>query len=130
MSKKRHTAERLGIGSPEAQTPFADSLVADHNSSRCEDQLNITQTQAKAVIQPDRLVGDFGRKAEASVRIGRRAHAHDRATGPGSCQLDNTARTEGDPLDNQPVFISTPRTGGSPDGATLSDPSCGRSPEE
>ena len=35
-----------------------------------------------------------------------------------------------DPLDNQPVFISTPRTGGSPDGATLSDPSCGRSPEE
>jgi hypothetical protein len=34
------------------------------------------------VIQPDRLVDDFGRKAVTAVWIGRRAHAHDRATGP------------------------------------------------
>src|SRR5215210_4169155 len=33
-------------------------------------------------------------------------------------------------LDNQPVFISTPRTGGSRDGAAPSDPSGGRSPKE
>ena len=51
MSKKRHTAERLGIGSPEAQTPFADSLVADHNALRCEDQLDVTQAQAEAMVR-------------------------------------------------------------------------------
>ena len=54
--------ERLGIGSPEAQAPLADGLVADHDASRCEDQLDFTQTQAEAVIQPDRLVDDSAGK--------------------------------------------------------------------
>ena len=72
----------LGIGAPEAQAPFTDRLVADHDSSRGQDQFDFPQAQAEAVIQPDGLIDDLGRKAEAAVGIGWRAHAQDRATDP------------------------------------------------
>ena len=62
--------ERLGVGPSEAQAPRADALVADHDTARGQDQLDFPQAQAEAVIQPDRLIDDFGRKAEATVRVG------------------------------------------------------------
>jgi hypothetical protein len=45
------------------------------------------------VIQPDRLVDDFSRKAEAAVRVGRRAHARNPAIGADLCQPDSTSQT-------------------------------------
>ncbi len=72
--------QRLGIGAPEAQTPRADGLIADYDASRREDQLDFPQAQTEAVVQPDSLIDDLCRKAEASVGIGWRAHAQNRAT--------------------------------------------------
>jgi hypothetical protein len=85
--------EAVGIGPPEAQAPFTDSLVADHDASCGEDQLDFAQAQAEAVIQPDGLVDDFGWEAEAPVRIGRCAHAPDPATDPSPGQPDSTLST-------------------------------------
>src|SRR3712207_1579074 len=82
--------QRLGVGASEAQAPFTDSLVADHDASRREDQFDFPQAQAEAVIQPDGLIDDLGRIAETAVGIGRSAHALDPATGPISGQLDST----------------------------------------
>jgi hypothetical protein len=44
------------------------------------------------VIQPNDLVDDFGREAEAAIGIGRRAHAQEPATGADLSQLDSTVR--------------------------------------
>src|SRR3954447_587573 len=62
--------ERLGVGASEAQAPLADSLVADNDASCCQNQLDFPQAEAEPVIQPDRLVDDLGRKAEAPVGVG------------------------------------------------------------
>ena len=74
--------EALGISPPEAQAPFTDGLVADHDAPSGQDHFDFAEAQAEAVIQPDGLVDDFSRKAEASVGIGCRAHARDPAIGP------------------------------------------------
>jgi hypothetical protein len=39
------------------------------------DQLNITQTQTEAVMEPDGMLDDLGREAEATVRVRRHHHA-------------------------------------------------------
>jgi hypothetical protein len=67
--------ERVGVGAPKTQAPLADDLIADHDPSGREDQLDLSKAQAEAVIQPDRLVDDVSWKAEATVRVRRRAHA-------------------------------------------------------
>jgi hypothetical protein len=77
--------ESLGVSSSEAQAPLADGLVADHAASRRQDQLDFAQAEAEAVLQPDRLIDDVGRKAEAAVRVGRRAHIQDPAIGADLC---------------------------------------------
>src|SRR3954466_2782178 len=66
--------EAVGVGSAEAEAPFTDRLVADHDASRREDQFDFSQAQTEAVIQPDGLIDDFSRIAEAPVGIGRCAH--------------------------------------------------------
>ena len=55
----------LSVGPSEAQAPLANGLVADHDTPRGQDQFDLSQAQAEAVIQPDRLVDDFSRKTEA-----------------------------------------------------------------
>jgi hypothetical protein len=75
--------EAVGVSSSEAQAPFTDCLVADHDASRRQDQLDFAQAEAEAVVKPDRLVDDLGRKAVAAVRVGWRAHARHPATGLG-----------------------------------------------
>src|SRR6266853_1468328 len=51
------------------QAPLADALVADDDPTRRQDQLNISQAQAEAVIEPDRMLYDRGREAEAAIRV-------------------------------------------------------------
>jgi hypothetical protein len=75
--------EAVGVSSSEAQAPFTACLIADHNTPRREDQLDLSKAQTEAVIQSGRLVNDFSRKAEAAVGVGGcRAHARDPATDP------------------------------------------------
>ena len=59
--------ERVGERTPEAQAPGADALVADHDAALGQDRLNLTQAQAEAVVEPDSVADDLGRKAEAVV---------------------------------------------------------------
>jgi hypothetical protein len=87
------TLEGLGIDPSEAQAPFADGLIADHHTSRRKDQFDFTQAEAEAVVEPNRLVDDFGRKTEAAVRIEHRAHACDAAIDRSPSQPDSTRKT-------------------------------------
>jgi hypothetical protein len=73
----------------EAQAPVADAFVTDHHAAGSEDRLNVTQAEAEAVVQPDRVLNDLGRKAKAVVGIGRARHAHQAATSAKSRQPDN-----------------------------------------
>jgi hypothetical protein len=68
--------EGFGVGPSEAQAPLADGLVANHDAARCQDQLDFPQAQAEAVIQPNGLVDDLSREAEAVIRIGHGGHGH------------------------------------------------------
>ena len=61
--------QRIGEDPAEAQAPLADALVADDDPTRRQDQLNISQAQAEAVIEPDRMLDDRGREAEAAIRV-------------------------------------------------------------
>ena len=61
--------ERIGEDPAEAQAPFPDALVADDDPTRRQDQLNISQAQAEAVIEPDRVLDDRGREPEAAIRV-------------------------------------------------------------
>ena len=47
-----------------------------------QDQLNITQTQAEAVIEPHGMLDDLGRKAEATIWVRRYRHTGQGATIP------------------------------------------------
>jgi hypothetical protein len=64
-----------GVGSSEAQALLADRLVADNDAACCQNQIDSPQAEAESVVKPNRLVNDFGRKAEAPVKVGWRAHA-------------------------------------------------------
>src|ERR1700745_30189 len=67
--------QRIGEDPAEAQAPLADALVADDDSTRRQDQLNIPLAQAEAVIEPDRMLDDHGREAEVATRVRRYRHA-------------------------------------------------------
>ena len=61
--------QHIGEDPGKAQAPFADALVADDDPARREDQLNISQAQAEAMIEPDRVLDDRRRKPEAAIRV-------------------------------------------------------------
>ena len=75
----------------EAQTPFADAFVTDHDAARGQDQLDIAQAQAEAVIEPDRVLDDLSRKAKATIRVQRQVHDLKAAMAGRSRQPDNAA---------------------------------------
>ena len=57
---------------------------------RCgQDQLDVTQAQAEAVIEPDRVLDDLSRKAEATIRVQRQVHDPKAAMADRSRQPDN-----------------------------------------
>src|ERR1700736_581442 len=72
--------QRIGEDPAEAQTPLADALVADHDPARRQDQLNITHAQTEAVIEPDGMLDDLAREAEALIQVRRHRHAAQPAT--------------------------------------------------
>jgi hypothetical protein len=65
----------VGEQQTEAHAPFPDTFVTDDHAAGGQDQFDLSQAQAEAVIQPDRMLDDLGRKPEAAVRIGRGRHA-------------------------------------------------------
>jgi len=67
--------QRGGEQPAEAQALCADALLANHDAVGGEDQLDVTQAQAEAVIQPDRMLDHLGWIAKATIRIGRHCHA-------------------------------------------------------
>jgi len=58
-------SQPIGEHSSEAQAPVTDALVADHDAAGGQDQFDVTQAQAEAVIQPDCVLDDLGGKAKA-----------------------------------------------------------------
>src|SRR3984893_16487601 len=84
--------QRIGENPAEAQTPLADALVADHDPTRRQDQLNITQAQTEAVIEPDGMLDDLAREAEASIQVRRHRHAAQPATAGSRRQPDIASR--------------------------------------
>jgi hypothetical protein len=64
----------------------ADTLVGDTHAALGQDQLNVTQTEAENMIQPDRVANDLGRKP--MPRIGDRLLRHPvtLAQLPATCQ--------------------------------------------
>ena len=53
----------------EAPSPFSYGFVAHHNAACREDQFNLSQAQAEAVIQPHGVLDDLGAKAEATIGV-------------------------------------------------------------
>jgi nicotinamidase-related amidase len=59
--------QHLGEDPAEARAPLADALVADHDPTLGQDQLNITQAQTEAMKEPQGMLDDLGREAEATI---------------------------------------------------------------
>src|SRR4051812_25577493 len=75
VARLRSTASQgRGEHLAEAQAPFADAFVADHDPALGQDQLDVTQAQAEAMVEPDSVLDDLSRKAKAAIRIQRQVH--------------------------------------------------------
>ena len=61
-------------------------VYLDDDPTRRQDQLNISQAQAEAVIEPDRMLDDRGPAAEAAIRVRRYRHVHSLSRPGRSCQ--------------------------------------------
>ena len=72
--------ERVGEGSPEPQAPGTDALITDDDAALGQDGLDVAQAQAEAVVEPHGVGDDFGRKAEAAVRVRHLRHGQQPAT--------------------------------------------------
>ena len=51
----------------EAQAPLTDALVADHHATGSQDQLDIAQAEAKAMVELDRVPAHLGWVAVAAT---------------------------------------------------------------
>ena len=72
--------QHIGEVAAKAPAPFAGALLADHDPTCRQDQLNVTQAQSEAVIEPHGMLDDLGREAKAPVRVRRCRHAPQPAT--------------------------------------------------
>ena len=54
----------------ERQTPLADRLIRDGDTAFSEEILDISETQAKAVVDPDGVTDDFSRKSVSAIAGG------------------------------------------------------------
>ena len=59
-------SERARVVGPEGLTPLPDGLKGDSDAAFREPILDIAETQAKAVGQPDRVTDNLRRKAGAA----------------------------------------------------------------
>jgi hypothetical protein len=67
--------ERVGERPAEAPAPGADALVAHDDAALGQDQLDLAQAQAEAVVEPHGVADDLGRETEAAVGAGLGLHA-------------------------------------------------------
>src|SRR6478736_8178703 len=68
------TAQLIGVCLPELGTPAPDRLIADHDTTRQHQLLDLTKAQREPKVQPHAMVDDLDRVAVALVR--RRCGAH------------------------------------------------------
>jgi hypothetical protein len=66
--------EISGVVWTELPTPLPDRLVRDDDSSLRQQLLDVPETQAESVIQPDSVPDDFGRKSVSAVTVRIRFH--------------------------------------------------------
>ena len=59
----------------ELVAPAAHGLIGDDDTPLGQDQLNIAQTEAEYVMQPNSVADDLGGKPMAVVRVGWQLHA-------------------------------------------------------
>ncbi len=64
-------AQPPGKISPELPTPVSDALVSDDNPALGQDKLDIAQTEAEYVIQPDRVADDLSRPEAVNLAMPR-----------------------------------------------------------
>ena len=69
--RRRRSAKARG----EFLAPASHRLVGDDDTAFCQDQLDIAQTEAEHVVQPDGVADDLGREPMAVVGVGWRRHA-------------------------------------------------------
>ncbi len=81
---------------PFAIDPASDGLIGDHDPTLGQQILDIPEIQGKPDIKPDRLLDDFGPKAETTVAVvpssmptgqTERAHARNAVTIPLTAML-------------------------------------------
>ena len=61
--------EPTSVSSAKLDTPESDGFVADTNASFGEQVLDITITEVKSMVEPDRVTDDIGRKSVTLVSI-------------------------------------------------------------
>ncbi len=66
--------EPTGILGTEFLTPLPDGFVGDDDSALCEAILDVSEAQAEAVVQPDGVADDFGRKTVSAIAVRIAAH--------------------------------------------------------
>jgi hypothetical protein len=64
-------AKAFGKTLAELLAPASNRLIRDDNATLRQQKLNISQTEAENVIQPDSMADDLGGKAMAVARVGR-----------------------------------------------------------
>src|SRR5258706_9026008 len=80
-------AQALGEAIAKFHAPPSNGLIGDDDTTFGQKELNIPQTEAKHVIQPDGMADDLGRKTVSVVRVGRGRHAASLAGLRPDCQL-------------------------------------------
>jgi hypothetical protein len=73
--------------------PVPDALIADGHAPCRQDQLDVPQTEAEAMIQPDRLRDNLRREPETAIRMTGRAHASQPATPNPTANLAKPCQT-------------------------------------
>jgi hypothetical protein len=61
------TAQLIGVGLPELGTPAPDRLIADHDTTRQHQLLDLTKAQREPKVQPHAMADDLDRVAVALV---------------------------------------------------------------
>jgi hypothetical protein len=75
VARPRPPASRLqGEAPAELQAPAPDALVGDDHAPLGQEQLDVPEAQAEAVVQPDRVADDLAGEAVAAVQVGCLVH--------------------------------------------------------
>ena len=62
-------AQLVGVGLPALAAPLADGLIRDDHSTFEEELFDIALAQAEAVVQPDTMADDLGRKLMVFIQV-------------------------------------------------------------